>query len=146
MKYLASEPFSFSMHKVTNLHTMAAAALHSLSHIAFTPIIVMLLLSTAVSQDPFSFIPSPTIADCSPRLMALMPCAPFVQGKAQIPAQSCCDNLNQLYSLQRGCLRLFLNDNNLSAFPINRTLALQLPLLCKLQTNTSAWPGTLQIF
>ncbi|XVF12319.1 hypothetical protein REPUB_Repub08aG0106100 [Reevesia pubescens] len=118
------------------------AALHSLSHIAFTPICVMLLLlvATALSQDPIT--PGPTIADCSPRLVAIMPCAPFVQGTAQRPAQSCCDNLNQLYVLQPGCLCLLLNDTNLNAFPINRTLALQLPALCKLQANTSACSGS----
>ncbi|XVF09621.1 hypothetical protein REPUB_Repub07fG0109700 [Reevesia pubescens] len=119
------------------------AALQSLSDIAFTPIVMLLLLvstlPTALSQDPIT--PAPTIADCSPRLVALMPCAPFVQGTAQRPAQSCCDNLNQLYSLQPGCLCLLLNATNLSAFPINRTLALQLPVLCNLQANTSACSG-----
>ncbi|XVE64062.1 hypothetical protein DITRI_Ditri07aG0071100 [Diplodiscus trichospermus] len=120
------------------------AAMHSHSHIAFTPITFMLLilvatLPVALSQDPIT--PGPTVADCSLRLVALMPCAPFVQGTAQRPAQSCCDNLNQLYGLQPGCLCLLLNDTTLSAFPINRTLALQLPVLCNLQVNTSACPG-----
>ncbi|XVF50601.1 hypothetical protein PTKIN_Ptkin04bG0114700 [Pterospermum kingtungense] len=115
------------------------AALHNLSHNAFTPIVLLLVLvatlPTALSQDPI------TPMDCSPRLVALMLCAPFVQGTAQRPAQSCCDNLNQLYSLQPGCLCILLNDTNLSAFPINRTLALQLPVLCNLQANTSACSG-----
>ena len=125
------------------------AVLHSLSHTTFTPITGMLLLfvatlPTSLSQGPIT--PGPTLADCSPRLVALMPCAPFVQGTAQRPAQSCCDNLNQLYSLQPGCLCLLLNDTILSAFPINRRLALQLPVLCKLQASTSACLGTIQIF
>ncbi|XWS50716.1 hypothetical protein CRYUN_Cryun12cG0110700 [Craigia yunnanensis] len=120
------------------------AVLHSLSHTAFATITVMLLLfvatlPTSLSQDPIT--PGPTIADCSPRLVALMPCAPFVQGTAQRPAQSCCDNLNQLYSLQPGFLCLLLNDTTLSAFPINRRLALQLPVLCKFQASTSACLG-----
>ncbi|XP_022715092.1 protein YLS3-like [Durio zibethinus] len=119
------------------------ADLHTFSHIAFTPIFMLLLfvatLLTALSQDPIT--PGPIIADCSPRLVALIPCAPFVQGTAQIPPQSCCDNLNQLYSQQPGCLCLLFNDTNLSAFPINRTLALQLPILCRVQANTSACSG-----
>ncbi|EOY21008.1 Bifunctional inhibitor/plant lipid transfer protein/seed storage helical domain - like 10 [Theobroma cacao] len=119
------------------------AALNSLSHIPFTSIVMLLLFvathPTALSQDPIT--PGPTIADCSPRLVALMPCAPFVQGTAQMPAQSCCDNLNQLYTLQPGCLCLLLNDTTLSDFPINRTRALQLPVLCKLQANASACSG-----
>lgn len=119
-----------------------AANFHNLSFIAFTPIALLLVLAastlqTAFSQDPIT--PGPTIADCSPRLVALMPCSPFVQGISHRPAQSCCDNLNQLYNLQPGCLCLLLNDTNLiSAFPINKTLALQLPALCNLPANTSA--------
>ncbi|KAH1107652.1 hypothetical protein J1N35_011420 [Gossypium stocksii] len=111
--------------------------------LAFTPILMLLLLvaslPTSLSQDPIT--PGPTVSDCSPRLVALMPCAPFVQGNAPRPAQSCCDNLNQLYGLQPGCLCLLLNDTTLSAFPINRTLALQLPVLCKLQANSSSCSG-----
>ncbi|XVE58761.1 hypothetical protein DITRI_Ditri04bG0195200 [Diplodiscus trichospermus] len=121
---------------------MAAAALHILSQIAFTPVVMLLLifvamLPAALSQDPIT--PSPTTADCSPR--QLMACAPFVQGTAQKPAESCCDNLNQLYSLQPGCLCVLLNETDLSASAINRTLALKLPVLCKLQPNTSACSG-----
>ncbi|KAK5811820.1 hypothetical protein PVK06_027193 [Gossypium arboreum] len=116
--------------------------------LAFTPILMLLLLvaslPTSLSQDPIT--PGPTVSDCSPRLVAFMPCAPFVQGNAPRPAQSCCDNLNQLYGLQPGCLCLLLNDTTLSAFPINRTLALQLPVLCKLQANSSSCSGTIQIF
>ncbi|GMI76618.1 hypothetical protein HRI_001331100 [Hibiscus trionum] len=82
-----------------------------------------------------------TVSDCSPRLVALMPCAPFVQGNAPIPAQSCCDNLDRLSGLQPGCLCLLLNDTTMSAFPINKTLALKLPLLCKLRANTSTCSG-----
>ncbi|KAG4187325.1 hypothetical protein ERO13_A08G094548v2 [Gossypium hirsutum] len=108
--------------------------------LAFTPILMLLLLvaslPTSLSQDPIT--PGPTVSDCSPRLVAFMPCAPFVQGNAPRPAQSCCDNLNQLYGLQPGCLCLLLKDTTLSAFPINRTLALQLPVLCRLQANSSS--------
>ncbi|KAK8283747.1 hypothetical protein V6Z12_D08G115100 [Gossypium hirsutum] len=111
--------------------------------LAFTPILMLLLLvaslPSSLSQDPIT--PGPTVSDCSPRLVALMPCAPFVQGNAPRPAQSCCDNLNQLYGLQPGCLCLLLNDTTLIAFPINRTLAQQLPVLCKLQANSSSCSG-----
>ncbi|XP_028109673.1 uncharacterized protein LOC114308300 [Camellia sinensis] len=73
--------------------------------------------------------------------MLLVPCAPFVQGTVPSPAQPCCDNLRQLYNQQPGCLCLLLNDTALSSFPINTTLALQLPLLCNLQVDFSTCSG-----
>ncbi|KAK8586595.1 hypothetical protein V6N13_010183 [Hibiscus sabdariffa] len=114
------------------------AVLKAVSGIAMLLLLVV-GLPTCLSQDPIT--PGPTVSDCSPRLVALMPCAPFVQGNALRPTQSCCDNLNQLNGQQPGCLCLLLNDTTLSAFPINKTLALQLPLLCKLQANTSPCSG-----
>ncbi|KAE8710663.1 putative AT-rich interactive domain-containing protein 5A [Hibiscus syriacus] len=105
-------------------------------------LLLVALLPTCLSQEvPITPGQGQTVSDCNPRLVALMPCAPFVQGNAQKPAQSCCDNLNQLYGLQPACLCLLLNDTTLTAFPINRTLAVHLPLLCKLRVNTSACSG-----
>lgn len=86
----------------------------------------------ALSQDP-----SPTIAQCATRLLPLAPCGPFVQGSMQSPAQLCCDNLKQLYTQQPRCLCMLLNDTTLSSFPINSSLALQLPLLCSVQIDIS---------
>ncbi|KAI3472593.1 hypothetical protein Pfo_030076 [Paulownia fortunei] len=78
------------------------------------------------------------IAECGPNLLDLAPCAPFVQGMAATPVQPCCDSLDQLYSQKPTCLCLLLHDTTLpSSFPINTTLALQLPLLCNLQIDTS---------
>ncbi|KAI3454842.1 hypothetical protein Pfo_011505 [Paulownia fortunei] len=83
------------------------------------------------------------IAECGPNLLDLAPCAPFVQGMAATPVQPCCDSLDQLYSQKPTCLCLLLHDTTLpSSFPINTTLALQLPLLCNLQIDTSTCAGT----
>ncbi|KAE8721072.1 putative AT-rich interactive domain-containing protein 5A [Hibiscus syriacus] len=106
---------------------------------------MFLVAGLFLSQSPMTPGQGPTVSDCSPRLVALVPCAPFVQGNAQRPAQSCCDNLDQLYGLQPACLCLLLNDTTLSAFPINRTLAVQLPILCKLQANTTVCSGLSQV-
>ncbi|KAK6148662.1 hypothetical protein DH2020_019574 [Rehmannia glutinosa] len=93
------------------------------------------LLSYAIAQN--------TMAECGPSLLPLAPCAPFVQGMAATPAQSCCDSVDQLYSLKPNCLCVLLNDSTLSSsFPVNRTLALQLPILCNLQIDTSICAGT----
>ncbi|KAL0342394.1 UNVERIFIED_CONTAM: hypothetical protein Scaly_1902000 [Sesamum calycinum] len=80
-----------------------------------------------------------TVAECGPSLLPLAPCAPFVQGRAAMPVQSCCDSLNRLYIQNPTCICLLLHDNSLaSSFPINATLAHQLPLLCNLHIDTCA--------
>jgi hypothetical protein len=121
------------------------AILHTHPPIAIPASTLILLLFTSLpipilSQDPSSS--SPTIAQCAPSLLPLAPCAPFVQGTAQSPAQPCCNNLKQLYAQEPHCLCLLLNDSTFNSFPINNTLALQLPLLCSLQLNISPCSGT----
>jgi hypothetical protein len=112
--------------------------------IAIPTLILLLFISlptATLSQDPNSS--SPSIAQCAPSLLPLAPCAPFVQGAAQSPSQPCCSNLKQLYTQEPHCLCLLLNDTTFNSFPINNTLALQLPLLCSLQVNISPCSGTL---
>uniref|UniRef100_A0A2N9EEY7 Bifunctional inhibitor/plant lipid transfer protein/seed storage helical domain-containing protein n=1 Tax=Fagus sylvatica TaxID=28930 RepID=A0A2N9EEY7_FAGSY len=118
------------------------ASVQSQSPISISTLILLLfisLLTTILSQDPSSS--SPTIAQCAPRLIPLTPCAPFVQGTAQSPGPMCCANLKQLYTQEPHCLCILLNGTTLSSFPINTTLALELPALCSLQANNSACPG-----
>ncbi|MED6183215.1 hypothetical protein PIB30_035909 [Stylosanthes scabra] len=108
----------------------------------FCHIIFLLMIShppSTLSQDPSSS--SPTIAQCTSSLLPLIPCAPFVQGTSKSPVQACCGNLRQLYGQEPHCLCLMLNDTTMSSFPINRTLALQLPGLCDLQVDISTCPG-----
>ncbi|KAK2996865.1 hypothetical protein RJ639_038627 [Escallonia herrerae] len=115
---------------------------------SYTPTAVLLLFltclpGTILSQKPSTGIsPSvPTIAECGPALLPLASCAAFVQGTAPSPPQPCCDSLKQLYNQQAGCLCLLLNDTTLSSFPINNTLAMQLPLVCDPQVDISACSG-----
>ncbi|KAF5185895.1 Bifunctional inhibitor/lipid-transfer protein/seed storage 2S albumin superfamily protein [Thalictrum thalictroides] len=82
-----------------------------------------------------------TMAECGPRLLPLATCASFVQGSAPSPTQSCCANLIELYGQQPSCLCLLLSDTSGTNFPINRTLALELPNLCNLRPNLSDCPG-----
>ncbi|KAL2321209.1 hypothetical protein Fmac_030178 [Flemingia macrophylla] len=102
--------------------------------------ILFLLISTlpnnTYSQDQSPSSPT-TIAQCTSSLLPLIPCAPFVQGTARSPGPECCGNLKQLYSQEPHCLCLLLDGTNLSFFPINKTLALQLPPLCNLQVNAN---------
>ncbi|KAK4283439.1 hypothetical protein QN277_000389 [Acacia crassicarpa] len=96
--------------------------------------------STINSQDTnFS---NPSIAQCSSSLLPLVPCAPFVQGVASSPGQPCCDNLKMLYTQAPRCLCVLQNvSSTFTSFPINRTLALQLPVRCTLQVNVSGCLG-----
>jgi hypothetical protein len=66
---------------------------------------------------------------------------PFVQGAVRTPASSCCSNLEQIYSQQPHCLCFLFNSTAFTSFPINRTLALQIPDLCNLQVNSSICLG-----
>lgn len=136
---------TFSNPNFSNTKKPPMAILHTHPPIAIPASTLILLLFTSLpipilSQDPSSS--SPTIAQCAPSLLPLAPCAPFVQGTAQSPAQPCCNNLKQLYAQEPHCLCLLLNDSTFNSFPINNTLALQLPLLCSLQLNISPCSGT----
>ncbi|CAH2067153.1 unnamed protein product [Thlaspi arvense] len=100
---------------------------------------LLITLSPIFLQPVHAQVPG-TTATCASMLLSLAPCGPFVQGFVQLPAQPCCDGLNQIYSQQPTCLCLFLNNTlTLSpAFPINQTLALQLPPLCNIPANSSS--------
>ncbi|CAI8594849.1 unnamed protein product [Vicia faba] len=108
----------------------------------FSHIFLLFIISyppNTLSQDPTSS--SPTIAPCTSNLLPLIPCTPFLQGAVSAPASDCCSNLNQLYSQEPHCICFLLNDTAFTSFPINRTLALQVPALCNLQVNNSVCPG-----
>jgi hypothetical protein len=66
---------------------------------------------------------------------------PFVQGAVRTPASGCCSNLEQIYNQQPHCLCFLFNSTAFTSFPINRTLALQIPDLCNLQVNSSVCLG-----
>ncbi|KAL2462117.1 Bifunctional inhibitor/lipid-transfer protein/seed storage 2S albumin superfamily protein [Abeliophyllum distichum] len=103
---------------------------------------IALILLLFISLSPNTFSQSTGIEQCSSNLLPLAPCLPFVQGAMPLPVQSCCDYLKQVDSQQPTCLCLLLNETTLSSFPINTTLALQLPLLCNLQMSNSNCTGT----
>lgn len=92
-----------------------------------------------LSQNPTSS--NPTTVPCTSSLFPLLPCAPFVQGTVPTPGTQCCDNLKQLYGQGPHCLCLLFNGTTFTSFPINTTLALQIPTLCSLQLNNSACSG-----
>lgn len=133
---------SSPVHPRINQTTMAS---QSLPPTAITSLVLLLitLIPSAFSQNPTTS--GSTIAQCSLPLLSLASCGSYVQGSAPTPVQSCCDNLKQVYSQQPNCLCLLLNSTVMGSFPINRTLALQLPLVCNLQVSISPCSGTIPI-
>ncbi|CAA7043184.1 unnamed protein product [Microthlaspi erraticum] len=110
------------------------------SYTLFITLLIITLSPTFLQVVLAQMIPGTTTATCSSMLLSLAPCGPFVQGFVQLPAQPCCDGLNQIYSQQPTCLCQFLNNTSAlsPAFPINQTLALQLPPLCNIPANSSS--------
>ncbi|KVI07349.1 Bifunctional inhibitor/plant lipid transfer protein/seed storage helical domain-containing protein, partial [Cynara cardunculus var. scolymus] len=107
---------------------------------------VLLLLMITYLPSPTTTQPNPplnpTIAECAPRILPLASCAPFVQAISKIPTQLCCDNLRHVNDLQPRCLCLLLNNTALSAsFPINTTLAMQLPFICSVRFDIVSCSG-----
>ncbi|KAK1277148.1 hypothetical protein QJS04_geneDACA020837 [Acorus gramineus] len=89
---------------------------------------------------------APIAPECETSLLLLVPCAPFVQGSSAFPAQTCCTSVDGLADTRPECICALFNDTSDSSFPmmINRTLALRLPLLCKLTiASTSSCLGSL---
>jgi len=130
----------FSLHTLS--HNTMASLIHSNLVSLFCHIFLLLIISyppNILSQDPTSS--SPTIAPCTSSLLPLFPCMPFVQGAVNTPAAGCCSNLKQLYSQEPRCLCFLFNNTTFTSFPINRTLALQIPTLCNLHVDNSVCQG-----
>ncbi|KAL4557547.1 hypothetical protein LXL04_035729 [Taraxacum kok-saghyz] len=109
--------------------------------------LLLLLLTTTFLPSPTiaqSNSPqSPTISECGPRILPLALCAPFVQGVTNTPTQLCCDNLVNVNDQQPRCLCLLLNNSGLSStFPINTTLAMQLPAMCSVNFDIVSCSGS----
>ncbi|XP_024045465.1 protein YLS3 isoform X2 [Citrus clementina] len=113
-------------------HSMAL--LHSLPAIV-TAASLITLLAIALPHPANS--QAPTITSCISHLLPLSPCVPFVQGKAQTPAQTCCINLQQVYTQKPRCLCLLVNGTAVGNMPINSTLATRLPAACNLKVDAS---------
>nr|XP_043615647.1 non-specific lipid transfer protein GPI-anchored 10 [Erigeron canadensis] len=121
----------------------------SSSHIStattcITPLLLLLIItylpSPAITQPNLPI--TPTIAECGPRILPLAMCAPFVQGVSTTPTQSCCDSLGHINQQQPRCLCILLNNSALSsAFPVNTTLAMELPHICSVDFDIVSCTG-----
>ncbi|CAL1396651.1 unnamed protein product [Linum trigynum] len=72
-------------------------------------------------------------SDCTPLLLGLQPCLPYITGNTSTPAKTCCTQLANVVKVSPTCLCQLL-DGSFGVSGINRTRALELPAACNVQT------------
>ncbi|KAL2649472.1 hypothetical protein R1flu_017600 [Riccia fluitans] len=89
---------------------------------------------------------SPATSDCTPSLVKLAPCLQFVQGKQDLPPDTCCTALGSIVASAPACLCILIGyGDSKQSFPVpqgfNQTLAKELPGLCKVSANEEKCPA-----
>ncbi|KAL5726185.1 hypothetical protein ACHQM5_009250 [Ranunculus cassubicifolius] len=103
-------------------------------------LILLFLISAPKAYTQVPDLMADPDSECGPRLVSLIPCAPFVQGSTTSPGAICCNGLIEIVAEQPSCLCILLDPAFLS-FPINQTLAMQLPILCNIVVNPGICSG-----
>ncbi|KAL5726184.1 hypothetical protein ACHQM5_009250 [Ranunculus cassubicifolius] len=104
-------------------------------------LILLFLISAPKAYTQVPDLMADPDSECGPRLVSLIPCAPFVQGSTTSPGAICCNGLIEIVAEQPSCLCILLDPAFLS-FPINQTLAMQLPILCNIVVNPGICSGS----
>lgn len=73
---------------------------------------------------------------CSDALTSLFPCLGYLTGGSSSPTSNCCNQFFTVVQSSPECLCMVVNskENSFSGFSFNRTLALNLPTVCNVQT------------
>ncbi|KAE8676198.1 hypothetical protein F3Y22_tig00111621pilonHSYRG00291 [Hibiscus syriacus] len=71
---------------------------------------------------------------CTSALTSLAPCLNYITGNSSTPSSTCCSQLKTVVQSSPQCLCSALNNGASLGISINRTLALQLPDSCQVQT------------
>ncbi|KAH0464287.1 hypothetical protein IEQ34_007073 [Dendrobium chrysotoxum] len=84
----------------------------------------------------FAVTTAQSSSSCQSALLSLSPCLNFITGKDTTPSSSCCTQLGSVVKSEPQCLCLLLNGDAASGLgiSINKTQALELPTVCKVQT------------
>lgn len=100
--------------------------------------LLFLLLAGFVSSDL-----TEDRKDCADKLVTLASCLPYVGGSANTPTIDCCTNLKQVLNNTKKCICILIKDSNdpKLGFPMNATLAVQLPNACHIPSNISECVG-----
>ncbi|CAM0905480.1 unnamed protein product [Alopecurus aequalis] len=101
-----------------------AARKMKIATVALVLAMMMMLDTKAVAQNN----------GCSSVMMTLSPCLDFIGSKALEPGFSCCTTLGGIVQTDPRCLCMVLDGSAASfGITINRTRALELPSICKVQ-------------
>ncbi|KAJ3679683.1 hypothetical protein LUZ60_017694 [Juncus effusus] len=96
---------------------------------ASIPTLLTLSITLSTLNLAVTLTDSANPARCGASLVLLAPCMPFVQGAGLAPPDQCCDSVAELIRDQADCVCSVIDSS--SSFPINRTLVLALPSLCR---------------
>ncbi|XP_039032529.1 non-specific lipid transfer protein GPI-anchored 19-like isoform X2 [Hibiscus syriacus] len=72
---------------------------------------------------------------CTSALTSLAPCLNYITGNSSTPSSTCCSQLKTVVQSSPQCLCSVLNNGASLGISINRTLAMQLPGSCQVQTS-----------
>ncbi|KAF6151886.1 hypothetical protein GIB67_010460 [Kingdonia uniflora] len=105
-------------------------------------VLMVMVLSLISSSDL-----AKDIDECSPQLVGLTTCLPYVGGKSKAPTPDCCTGLKQAIGKEMKCLCVLVKDRDDPelGLQINATLALGLPSVCKAFANVSQCPSLLHL-
>ncbi|KAG0526135.1 hypothetical protein BDA96_06G119500 [Sorghum bicolor] len=96
---------------------------------AFCVALLLLVVSVAgvraVPQDSGT-------STCSTDLFRLLPCLPFIEGSAAVPADTCCANLGSMVHDEPQCLCQALSNPSTAPVAVNMTRVMAMPRLCRL--------------
>uniref|UniRef100_A0A0E0KRI3 Bifunctional inhibitor/plant lipid transfer protein/seed storage helical domain-containing protein n=1 Tax=Oryza punctata TaxID=4537 RepID=A0A0E0KRI3_ORYPU len=84
--------------------------------------------------------PGGASSGCTTSLLRLLPCLGFVGGNDAAPSDTCCANLGSMVHDEPLCLCQALSQSGGGAIPVpvNRTRAVQMPRLCRLDLPPAA--------
>ncbi|KAL5707732.1 hypothetical protein ACHQM5_018596 [Ranunculus cassubicifolius] len=85
------------------------------------------------------------IKECTPSLIGLSTCLPYVGGTAKTPTSDCCTGMRGVLNTSKKCLCILVKDRNEPklGFKINATLALNIPSMCKSDATVADCPKLL---
>ncbi|XP_024008785.1 non-specific lipid-transfer protein-like protein At2g13820 [Eutrema salsugineum] len=99
------------------------------------PTFLVLLVATVLNGEATT-----AQSGCSGTLISLSPCRDYITGGSSSPTSYCCTQFSTVVQSSPECLCLVVNsnDSSISGFNFNRTLALNLPTACDVQTPSAS--------
>ncbi|KAL5729411.1 hypothetical protein ACHQM5_002370 [Ranunculus cassubicifolius] len=85
--------------------------------------------------------------DCAEQLANLAACIPYVSGTADAPTKKCCEDTMKVKNDKPKCLCVLIKESTDPAMglPVNTTLAIKMPSVCKIDAKVSDCPTILKL-